>query len=69
MNIEKEILAEIRGLEEMRIVQYLSKNLGLTQEQVKALLIRYAYNRCCMTDDACGIDEIADLLKRKYLEE
>jgi len=69
MNIKKEILDEIRDIEDMRIVEYLSKNLDITHDQVKDLLIRYAFNRCCKTDDACSEEEIADLLKRKYLEQ
>ena len=66
MNIKEQALKEIRT--DKDIIKDLTIKLNITPEQVKDLLIRYAFNKLVLINDATTNDEVADILKYKYLE-
>jgi len=66
MRIKKHVIANIRS--DKDIIKELAPKLDITPKQVKDLLLRYAFNRLVLIDDATTINEIADVIKYKYME-
>ena len=67
MNIKEQVLTGI--VYDTDIIKHLTMELQLTTEEVKNLLIRYAFNKLVLLEDVTNNNEVADVLKRKYMVE
>ena len=67
MNIKEHVMKEIRANES--VVKSLSESLDITHEQLKNLLIAYAFDRLSIVDEAFSKDEVEIYLKFRYMEQ
>ena len=67
MNIKEHVLKEMRANES--VVKSLSESLDITHEQLKDLLITYAFDRLSIVDEAFSEKEVESYLKFRYMEQ